>query len=600
MTCQSQPLDSKKALIINGNYFKITAMKKCALAICLSLFLGLGLIHLYINLFWSQQDFLNHMSQRMSENSHVNVSVQSMRFSLLKGIEFNNIEVQHTGKLAQTRWFIPSLHTGHKALWRLWQHNTTLSLTVKQTQLKVTSQTTQQSLLAPATSSKLAPLWLQRVQKQLAPLTQHFENFLYTTLSQIYQHWQHIEIDLHNSAVGTDLFFPNSPNYLQNLLQTKWTEVNGQLRWNMHQNHQMHLELSGQRNKHKVAFTLNNTIDNSWHLQSQYEGDAWNLKGDILVEPQMIHIKSIIGSWEQLKFYSRGSINTTHLEADLSNIINLSLDNLPFAWPQSLKALKVKGQMDVFFSIQGPLFEPKKLNLDGSLSSGFLDINGLPVTYASADFRFQDKLLSIHPLKFHLHEQKIQASGSVDLIEPLEPLHVSIKAPKIPLAHLGSLVSLYTQKLPQVPIKANANMDLTIKVPLKSFQDYEIAGSLSAQNVQFKDNATLWRLFEDQSEISLQKLQPNAMQIQFHWNQDRLKVDELKISHKDVVILSRGTLDPHQNILFRLATAQKVEAKTSAKLSKSLNGSQNLTQQQLLQLQGTVNRPTLNQIQSLR
>lgn len=560
-------------------------MKKCALALFASLFLGLGIVYAYINVVWTQKAFLKNISDHASQQLGLSVSIEKIEFSPVKGLRFKNIVLSDKGRLGNLQLTISDIHTGQKALWTLWKNTTTVRLFANAPKLTLSD-----NLPSSLTHDRITDqksVTNRNLTKLFQPINKHFETFLNSLFARMIHYWSQVDLQVNQGSAVADIFIPQWPQPFQK----SWTDIQGTLSFNLTHPGQFETLIRGQHQGKPFALNASNTAASTANILAHYEGQQWNLKLDCSMEHHILNLKSLIGSLNQLKFYSRGSINTQTLAADLSNIININLEHAPLPLPEYFKEIDLKGNLDLFLGVQGPLLNPQELLYSGSLSAGYLSVNGIEFSHSNADFQWKKGLLSIHPIKFHLNDQKIQASASVDFIEPLEPLMIDISSSSVSLSTLQQLLSLYTKELPQEPIKANAQLEAHIKLPLKNFREYEINGHLKADNILFKDNATLWRNFEEESEIKLQSLQPNQMDIDFHWTEQRLKVNEFKVSHPNIVILSRGTMDSHQNILFRLATAQKV-----VRPKKSLNGKDEdfiETKQEVLELKGTVNRPSI-------
>ena len=559
-------------------------MRKIFLSMFLSFFVFLGIIHIYINLFWSQKVFLHNVSRKISQHFSLDVSIGKLHFSLLKGIQLANISINGTDAFTKTRLHIETIHTTHKTLWQMLLHRQSLELTITKPHL-LFNQSFQETVTQKNFSLKKRYVWMQGLQTFLAPINRHFENFLHTIFSRLSKHWDIIYFKMEQGHIETHFLFDQLPSFAQTISNTYWSQVKGDLILDLRYKHKLKAQLKAVHKDAPVAFEISNTIKNPWHTQIHYVGNKLNFKIDSVLQNSLLNIKSLIGSYQQLKFYSRGSVNIDNNKADLSNIININIENIPFKIPKYLKRLKTKGSIDIFFSFQGNVFKTNDATISGSLSSTSLQIDQIFLTHISSDFQYQHKLLSIDPIAFYLNEEKVIALGDVDLIEPFKPLYFQIRSSDISIKNLGSLVDLYTADLPQIPLRANVRLDISAKLPLEKHHNYTIMGKIQGNNVQFKDNATLWKTFENKSKIPLRHLQPNHFYLQFDGNSNRLKINKLTVNHKDILILSEGTLEPNQNIMFRLATFEKQDQKV------------NTNQRQLFQLQGTVNRSQITSIQ---
>ncbi|OED38366.1 hypothetical protein AB834_00920 [PVC group bacterium (ex Bugula neritina AB1)] len=579
-------------------------MKKFIFALFFTVVSAIFLLVTYINIFWPKDTLLKSAEDILAQRFSMSISIDDVKFTLTRGVQFSGIKINKKTKTVHSFLSINTLHTGHKIFWHLLKNKDTLPLTING--LKFISSDKAQRLFSKKMSHQksLRNPWLINIQKALSPLNIHFETLLKVIFTRLSSHWKKVKITFLKGDIVTDFFIQGAPLKIQSLTKKNWTHVEGTFILDIKSSPVIDLHLKAIYETSLSSLHLK-TVDSLKHIHFLYKGPECEFKGESFLQKNNIQIKSIIGTYKHFKFYSRGTIDSNNLNVDLSNIVNVDLDKLSYFSKNDFKPI---GQSDIFLSIKGPLLQFEKLMWKGSLTSDSLTLGNKTFKNLSIDFEYQQKLLFFKTInisgmnytdsigKKSFESLNIQGSGFSDWFETNAPLHLEANIDKISFENLSNLIGLYLPNPPLIIKNSDATIHLSLILPLLKIKQYKLEGSLKSKNIDFVAEHPLCSFFEKTSHIPLRNLRPNKLSFKFRCDSNSLKIHDLQFDHKNLQVISQGTLDPFKNISFRLATTEKY----FSNLSESRQKLSEKTKQHLLKIEGTIDQPQFIPVQPIQ
>lgn len=510
------------------------------------------------------------------------VYIGDINFNLLKGFSLSNLELKHHKPSLQSTITIKKISSASG----LWFQNSKktyrdLNWNITEPHIHITNTQTQQSRTTSKPIPTISPISNNWLHNKVVTLHPRLAPVLQPLISQLAEHIHTQNWSIKRGTVTLDYF---SPILNQNILKT-WSKIQGKIHWKK-QDKAFEWLFKGIQNKERFHLTGQQDSSNKKDFFFHYIQGLLNIKTDTSWISPQIQLKSLIGSVGSIKFYSRGTLNPLSGDMNLSNIINTNLSQI-----SELPTNSLKGDLDLYLSFKGNINYQHSFKVTGSVNSRQLQWNTLELKDLTGDFQYQDELWVVPALGFQFKDGgQFHMSSYIDRYETKQTVHWRSTMQDVPISLFNKLV----KNPKELPFKLLANLQLSGQFPLQNLHNLQATGKAHASNVRIKDNSPLWRDFSRYTQIPLDQLSTNTLNIDFRIDSQAIHVKNLQLYNNTLKIESQGILQRDHQIFFKVLTEHVVPTKHSTTKEKVIIPLKKQSHQ--LELRGTLARPHIQKM----